>query len=119
LLLLGVLNAEELSLLNGGFRPSEAHLLPGIEEVWSSIQSNSTRNTDSYSLASLEIDLLDNMRAFMQKSPKASSNRPTSTGKLVEKMKCEGAIVSILLFLQVYALRVNEGSSFFQFCVEF
>ncbi|KAI9387737.1 hypothetical protein POPTR_010G217000v4 [Populus trichocarpa] len=78
----GVLNAEELSLLNGGFRPSEAHLLPGIEEVWSSIQSNSTRNTDSYSLASLEIDLLDNMRAFMQKSPKASSNRPTSTGKV-------------------------------------
>ena len=82
MLLLGVLNAEELSLLNGGFRPSEAHLLPGIEEVWSSIQSNSTRNTDSYSLASLEIDLLDNMRAFMQKSPKASSNRPTSTGKV-------------------------------------
>jgi hypothetical protein len=82
LLLLGVLNAEELSLVNGGFRPSEAHLLPGIEEVWSSIQSNSTRNTDSYSLASLEIDLLDNMRAFMQKSHKASSNRPTSTGKV-------------------------------------
>nr|TKS16905.1 hypothetical protein D5086_0000017360 [Populus alba] len=82
LLLLGVLNAEELSLVNGGFRPSEAHLLPGIEEIWSSIQSNSTRNTDSYSLASLEIDLLDNMRAFMQKSHEASSNSPTSTGKV-------------------------------------
>ncbi|XP_073268151.1 uncharacterized protein [Populus alba] len=78
----GVLNAEELSLVNGGFRPSEAHLLPGIEEIWSSIQSNSTRNTDSYSLASLEIDLLDNMRAFMQKSHEASSNSPTSTGKV-------------------------------------
>ena len=82
MLLLGVLNAEELSLVNGGFRPSEAHLLPGIEEIWSSIQSNPTRNSDSYSLASLEIDLLDNMRAFMQKSHEASSNSPTSTGKV-------------------------------------
>uniref|UniRef100_A0A6N2M3B2 Uncharacterized protein n=1 Tax=Salix viminalis TaxID=40686 RepID=A0A6N2M3B2_SALVM len=78
----GVLNAEELSLVNGGFRPSEAHLLPGIEEVWGSTESNSTRNTASYSLASLEIDLLDNMRAFMQKSHEAPSNTATSTGKV-------------------------------------
>ena len=82
MLLLGVLNAEELSLVNGGFRPSEAHLLPGIEEVWGSTESNSTRNTASYSLASLEIDLLDNMRAFMQKSHEAPSNTATSTGKV-------------------------------------
>ncbi|CAK7325539.1 unnamed protein product [Dovyalis caffra] len=82
LLLLGVLNSEELSLFNGGFRPSEAHLLPGIEKVCRSAESNSTRNGDASSLANLEIDLFDNLRASMQKSHDASSKRATSTGKV-------------------------------------
>ncbi|KAJ6767897.1 hypothetical protein OIU74_021713 [Salix koriyanagi] len=78
----GVLNAEELSLVNGGFRLSQGHTLPGIIEVWRSAESNSTRNADAYSLASLEIDLFDNMRSSMQKSNDASSTRETSTRKV-------------------------------------
>uniref|UniRef100_A0A6N2LQJ1 Uncharacterized protein n=1 Tax=Salix viminalis TaxID=40686 RepID=A0A6N2LQJ1_SALVM len=78
----GVLNAEELSLVNGGFRLSQGHTLPGIVEVWRSAESNSTRNADAYSLASLEIDLFDNMRSSMQKSNDASSTRETSTRKV-------------------------------------
>ncbi|KAJ6325383.1 hypothetical protein OIU76_012463 [Salix suchowensis] len=93
----GVLNAEELSLVNGGFRPSEAHLLPGIEEVWGSTELNSTRNTASYSLASLEIDLLDNMRAFMQKSHEAPSNTATSTGKVSRENELRRGNTSTIL----------------------
>ncbi|KAJ6322907.1 hypothetical protein OIU77_012694 [Salix suchowensis] len=78
----GVLNAEELSLVNGGFRLSQGHTLPGIIEVWRSAESNSTRNADAYSLASLEIDLFDNMRSSVQKSNDASSTRETSTRKV-------------------------------------
>ncbi|KAJ6690395.1 hypothetical protein OIU85_006640 [Salix viminalis] len=78
----GVLNAEELSLVNGGFRLSQGHTLPGIVEVWRSAESNSTRYADAYSLASLEIDLFDNMRSSMQKSNDASSTRETSTRKV-------------------------------------
>ncbi|KAJ6727183.1 hypothetical protein OIU79_005160 [Salix purpurea] len=78
----GVLNAEELSLVNGGFRLSQGHTLPGIIEVWRSAESNSTRNADAYSLASLEIDLFDNMRSSVQKSNDASFTRETSTRKV-------------------------------------
>ncbi|KAH8501670.1 hypothetical protein H0E87_016450 [Populus deltoides] len=78
----GVLNAEELSLVNGGFRLSQGHTLPGLKDVWRSADSNSTRNADAYSLASLEIDLFDNMRASMHKSNDASSTRETSTRKV-------------------------------------
>ncbi|KAG5239747.1 dentin sialophosphoprotein [Salix suchowensis] len=81
-LLSGVLNAEELSLVNGGFRLSQGHTLPGIIEVWRSAESNSTRNANAYSLASLEIDLFDNMRSSVQKSNDASSTRETSTRKV-------------------------------------
>ncbi|KAL3581456.1 hypothetical protein D5086_015788 [Populus alba] len=78
----GVLSAEELSFVNGGFRLSQGHTRPGIKEVWRSAESNSTRNADAYSLASLEIDLFDNMRVSMQKSNDASSAKETSSRKV-------------------------------------
>ena len=59
-------------MVNKGYKKSETlrHILPGIEEFWKSTESNSTLDSD-YSLASLEIDLFDDMRASMQKSSKA------------------------------------------------
>ncbi|KAE8684903.1 Detected protein of unknown function [Hibiscus syriacus] len=71
----GVLNPEELSLVNNGYRKSETvtHILPGVEqEFWKSTESSSTLDSD-YSLSSLEIDLFDDMRACMQKSSKSST----------------------------------------------
>ncbi|XWS56473.1 hypothetical protein CRYUN_Cryun09bG0088400 [Craigia yunnanensis] len=71
----GVLDPEELSMVNNGYNKSETltHMLPGIEEeFWKSTESNSTMDSD-YSLSSLEIDLFDDMRASMQKSSKASN----------------------------------------------
>ncbi|KAK6228133.1 hypothetical protein SCA6_000473 [Theobroma cacao] len=69
----GVLDPEELSMVNKGYKKSETqnHILPGIEEeFWKSADSNSTIDSD-YSLASLEFDLFDDMRASMHKSIKA------------------------------------------------
>ncbi|XVF23713.1 hypothetical protein REPUB_Repub13aG0063500 [Reevesia pubescens] len=71
----GVLNPEELSMVNKGYKKSETltHILPEIvEELLESAGSNSTMDSD-YSLASLEIDLFVDMRASMQKSSKASN----------------------------------------------
>ncbi|GMJ11942.1 hypothetical protein HRI_004863400 [Hibiscus trionum] len=70
----GVLNPEELSLVNNGYRKSETvtHILPEVEqEFLKSTESNSTLDSD-YSLSSLEIDLFDDMRTSMQKSSKTS-----------------------------------------------
>ncbi|KAK8316167.1 hypothetical protein V6Z12_A13G025400 [Gossypium hirsutum] len=70
----GVLDPEELSLVNNGYKRSEivTHILPGTEEeFWKSTESNSTMESE-YSLSSLEIDLFDDMRASMHKSCKAS-----------------------------------------------
>ncbi|XVF75493.1 hypothetical protein PTKIN_Ptkin13bG0191900 [Pterospermum kingtungense] len=61
----GVLNPEELTMVNNGYKNSEplTHILPGIEEeLWKSTESNSTTHSDC-SLSSLEIDLFDDMRA--------------------------------------------------------
>ncbi|KAK8611109.1 hypothetical protein V6N13_131172 [Hibiscus sabdariffa] len=71
----GVLNPEELSLVNNGYRMSETvtHILQEVEqEFCKSTESNSTLDSD-YSLSSLEIDLFDDMRASVQKSSKTSN----------------------------------------------
>ncbi|GLT88909.1 hypothetical protein SLE2022_069170 [Rubroshorea leprosula] len=68
----GFLDPEELSMVNRGFKKSEAPMLPGIvEEFKRSADSNSTIDTD-YSLVSLEIDLFDDMKASVHKSRQAS-----------------------------------------------
>ncbi|KAF2318594.1 hypothetical protein GH714_009224 [Hevea brasiliensis] len=79
----GVLDAEELSIINRGFRRPETLPFPRFEEeIWRSAESNSTTNSDCYSLASLEIDLFDDIKASIHKSLDASSNGATSTCKL-------------------------------------
>ncbi|XP_021660290.2 uncharacterized protein LOC110649866 isoform X2 [Hevea brasiliensis] len=76
----GVLDAEELSIMNRGFKKPET--LGIEEEIWRSAESNSTLNSDAYSLASLETDLFDDIKAYIHKSHDASSNGATSTCKL-------------------------------------
>ncbi|KAJ8766058.1 hypothetical protein K2173_020574 [Erythroxylum novogranatense] len=79
----GVLNAEELSIINKGFKKSEVHLLAGVEEdMWRCTESEATGNTDSHSLASLENDLFDDIRASVKKSNQSSSNGASSTQRL-------------------------------------
>lgn len=80
--MLGVLDPEELSLVNNGYKKSDAHILPEIEEFWRSADSNSTVDSGSYSLANLEIDLFDDIRESANisvplSSTAASNVKPT------------------------------------------
>jgi len=53
----GILNHEELSLLNKGPKKSEIDMFPRIEELWISSDSNCTIDSDGSSLASLEVSM--------------------------------------------------------------
>lgn len=65
----GVLNTEELAIVNGTFKKTAVCSLPGIqEELHRSTESTSTLDNDSYTLESFEGDLFENVRASIQKS---------------------------------------------------
>lgn len=49
----GILNPEELSLINKGFKKSEISMLPPIEEPRISCESNCTTESDGSSLAEM------------------------------------------------------------------
>ncbi|WCJ19402.1 hypothetical protein M5689_001695 [Euphorbia peplus] len=80
----GVLDAEELSIVNRGFKRPDMIRIPGAaeDETWRSHESNSTVNSDGYSLAGLEIDLFDDIRSSARN---ASSNVITKTSKVERK----------------------------------
>ncbi|KAE8815659.1 endochitinase A-like [Hordeum vulgare] len=90
----GVLDTEELGIVNSTFRKSHgSRLLPGIaEELRRSTESTtSTLDSESFVLESLETELFDNVRASIQrtlgkpdKAPgvaSASSKTPRATAK--------------------------------------
>lgn len=77
----GVLEPEELTSLMEGVEKKGKHVLPCIEEeIHRSSDSMSTLEGDSLSLASLEADLFEDIRASIQKSSKAS-NKESSVSK--------------------------------------
>ncbi|XP_065617143.1 factor-induced gene 2 protein isoform X2 [Quercus suber] len=73
----GVLEPEELSSIMEGVESVEKHKLPGIqEEIHRSAESISTLESlesESLTLASLEADLFEDVRASIQKSSAASN----------------------------------------------
>ncbi|KAL5801640.1 hypothetical protein ACOSQ3_033272 [Xanthoceras sorbifolium] len=77
----GVLDPEELSIVNKGFKEFGADQNPGIEEkIRRSAGLDCTINSDGCSLASLEIDLFDDSKASLHVSSEAS-NAATSSSK--------------------------------------
>lgn len=90
----GVLEPEELSIINEGFRNFESHPLPGIEEeLWRSAESNSTVDSDGSPLASLEMDLFEDIRASAHKLTQASNATPPSSnfhrGRHMKNVHCK------------------------------
>ncbi|KAJ9559069.1 hypothetical protein OSB04_013683 [Centaurea solstitialis] len=82
----GVLDAEELSTMIEGGDKGVKHQLPGIEEeVYRSMESISTLESDNLTLESLEAELFEDIRASIQKSSMASnlnnSSIKVSSGK--------------------------------------
>ncbi|CAJ1947788.1 unnamed protein product [Sphenostylis stenocarpa] len=59
----GILNPEELSLLDKGFKKSGMGMLPQIEELRISSESNRTIDSDGSSLASIEISVRQSREA--------------------------------------------------------
>lgn len=87
----GVLNHEELAIVNSTFKKAEADKLPSIQEdSRNSMDSSTTLESDVWELENLEVDLFENVRASIQRSvgklDKASSvlpsSKPTFLGKL-------------------------------------
>ncbi|KAF8042426.1 hypothetical protein BT93_A0915 [Corymbia citriodora subsp. variegata] len=77
----GVLEPEEITSLIEGVEKKGKNVLPCIqEEIHRSSDSMSTLEGDSLSLASLEADLFEDIRASIQKSSKAS-NKESSVSK--------------------------------------
>lgn len=91
---LGVLEPEELSMMNKGFKkPHESHPTPRIEEMWRSVESNSTVESDGSPLTSLEIDLFEDIRASAQISTLVSNVATSSSnlqrGRRVKNVHCK------------------------------
>ncbi|TQE03805.1 hypothetical protein C1H46_010612, partial [Malus baccata] len=77
----GVLDPEELCIVNRGFKKSEKHQLPRIQEVLRSAESMSTVDSGWSSLmASLEFELFEDNRSSAQK-PTSLSGPTTSSLK--------------------------------------
>ncbi|KAM0053363.1 hypothetical protein Hdeb2414_s0007g00258821 [Helianthus debilis subsp. tardiflorus] len=82
----GVLDADELSTMIEGGEKSVKYQLPGIEEeVYKSMDSISSFESDNLSLDCLEAELFDDIRASIQKSNRSSnfnnSSLKVSSGK--------------------------------------
>jgi len=106
----GVLNTEELAIVNSTFKKTEVCSLPGIqEELRKSTESTSTLDSESYTLESLEGDLFENLRASIQMS---FGKRDCSSGESAAScMGCKttrtfqifkGLLVTLLLCLTYF-----------------
>ncbi|TVU38930.1 hypothetical protein EJB05_12327, partial [Eragrostis curvula] len=87
----GVLDTEELAIVNSTFRKTQGSRLPGITEESrrSGESTTSTLESESWAMESIETELFDNVRASIQRSlgkpskvtggPPASSKPPKAT----------------------------------------
>ncbi|XP_020275339.1 uncharacterized protein DDB_G0271670-like isoform X2 [Asparagus officinalis] len=91
----GVLNTEELAIVNSTFRKIELCSLPGIQEdLRLSTESTSTLDGESYKLENLEGDLFENVRASIQQSLSKHNNCPSGksdTPRICSRKKVEVA----------------------------
>ncbi|KAA8539359.1 hypothetical protein F0562_026051 [Nyssa sinensis] len=68
----GVLDPEELSIMNRGFEKDEAHELPSIREdvIWRSADTEYILDSDDFSLEGIDANLFEDVRASIQRSSK-------------------------------------------------
>jgi hypothetical protein len=95
----GVLDTEELAIVNSTFRKAQGSRLPGITEETrrSGESTTSTLESESWVMESVETELFDNVRASIQRSlgkpnevtagppaslktPRATANAPRAAG---------------------------------------
>lgn len=80
-------------MINKGFKKFESRTLPGIEELWGSVESNSTIDSDGSPLTSLEIDLFEDIRASAHRSTEVSNITTSSSnlqrGRQKKNVRCK------------------------------
>ena len=81
-------------MMNKGFKkPHDSRPTPWIEEMWRSVESNSTVETDGSPLTSLEIDLFEDIRASAKISTQVSNVAISSSnlqgGRRVKNVHCK------------------------------
>lgn len=83
---IGVLNTEELAIVNSTFRKAETSALPEIPEE-TRISSESILDIDNWALENpnLEVELFENVRASIQKSLGKSDNASNTTSCSLKK----------------------------------
>ncbi|KAJ0979321.1 hypothetical protein J5N97_014795 [Dioscorea zingiberensis] len=104
----GVLNQEELAIVNSTYAKAEIGKLPGIlEDTRKSAESSNTFDSDSSELENLEVDLFGDLRASIQKSvgkcdttsnqvPSSKSGCPGDLDKYQNRFANKGEISSRL-----------------------
>jgi hypothetical protein len=79
-------------MINNGFKKFESRTLPGVEELWRSVESNSTVDSDGTALTSLEIDLFEDIRASANRSTLSDISTSSSNlqgGRRMKKARCK------------------------------
>lgn len=100
--LAGVLDPEELCAMNKGFKRRESFLFPGIQEnlkMRRSADSESTFDSDEFSLESVEGDLFEDIRASIHRS--CGTFTTTSCKSICGKA---GMQISSVIILQIHYL---------------
>ena len=80
-------------MMNKGFKkPHDSCPTPRIEEMWRSVESNSTVESDGSPLTSLEIDLFEDIRASAKISTQVYNVAISSSnlrGRRVKNVHCK------------------------------
>ncbi|KAJ6843071.1 uncharacterized protein M6B38_300000 [Iris pallida] len=88
----GVLETEELGIVNSTFGKAHGRKLAGIQEgLRKSSESTSTMDSESYALESLEVGLLDNVRASIRMSLGKCDKKASDTVSDVPRLVCKKA----------------------------
>ncbi|KAK9913316.1 hypothetical protein M0R45_037134 [Rubus argutus] len=103
----GVLDPEELYIVNRGFKKCESHQLPGIKEVWRSAESISTIDSGCSSLKSLEFELFEDKKSSMQKPTSLKSKRGRALQNVHSSKKTEA-----LSRMRMKAMSTSQRQSF-------
>uniref|UniRef100_A0A0E0KXY1 Uncharacterized protein n=1 Tax=Oryza punctata TaxID=4537 RepID=A0A0E0KXY1_ORYPU len=90
----GVLDTEELAVVNSTFRKAQGSRLPGIAEEMrrSGESTTSTLESESWAMENLETELFDNVRASIQRSHGNPGKAPSVTAVISKPPKSKANV---------------------------
>ncbi|WVZ15561.1 hypothetical protein V8G54_013127 [Vigna mungo] len=107
----GILNHEELSLLNKGHKKLEMRVLPQIEELRISSESNRTIDNDGSSSASQEISVHQSSNTFSSASGRSDLSSHLKPPKIQSRVR-RNAPPAPTKRIPMFANEVKEGNKY-------